>query len=158
MARDTNGDEIYPGDIVACTVGYYSHIHAGDEIKVDRVNRTSIESDKLNRKYRLDGRFTSSNFIIRVRERKGQTNMTCIAVRIDNSNPAEHLSAHIERIYTRTNADNVLIPHIHASESYGELKEWIEQRIQENTSELWMIFQPSHIAESSSPPVRFKSI
>lgn len=82
--------------------------------------------------------------------------MTCIAVRIDSANPAEMLSAHIEHIYgTSMRASPV---HIHANESYSELKEWIEYRIRDNPSERWMIFQPTHVAETSSPPIRFKSI
>lgn len=172
MPRDIDGNEIYVGDEVRCCASYYIHIRVGEVFKVDCVSGRCITSNKLDQRYGFDGRFLASNFrLVRPlnnhngeltaynnrRKEKGQTNMTCIAVRIDNSNPAEHLSAHIERIYARPTADGVLT-HIHAEENYNELKQWIEQRIRENTSERWMIFQPSFIAESSSPPVRFKAL
>lgn len=163
MARDFNGDEIEIGDIVRCIARYYLHIREGETFTVHNTDGRCISNNELDKRYGFDGRFLGYNFVrtgktnpnITKLQSKGNSTMTCIAVRIDHLSAEWHLANHINAINNPAAHSNTIV---HGEQTYNELKDWIEQRIKANSDERWMIFQPTHVAETSTPPVRFKSL
>lgn len=159
MPRDATGTEIYPGDTVRCLARYYNHIRYGEMFEVRATGGNCIESDAMNKRYGFDAKFKGCNFEIvyygphnpmsGCHQIKGQINMMYLAVRIDTFDGSQEPA----NIFNNHSGVETF-----ARPTYNQVKNDIEFRIKANGNERWVIFSPTHMAELSSPPVRFKAL
>lgn len=167
MARDTNGDEIYPGDTVRCLVHYYNRIRYGEMFRVRATDGNCIEGDAMNERYGgFDVHFKGCNFEIvyygphnpmsGCNLNKGQTKMALntlplfIAVRIDGQ---PNMNVLAELISSNRNAAPIM-----CAVSLDSIQSLVRDDIRIHDTHQWVILSPLMIGETASQPVKFRSL
>lgn len=169
FALDRFGERIYPGDYAQCLTDKYYSIRRNERARVLAVhgecivleNKLSpaLESPYRAENFRLAGRYHPyhHNGVDKRHPRKkhlansekGVTNMFHIAVRLHEEEVSNMVS-----ILQSPDSN----PVVYAADSHRELKNKIEAHIGRHPNDKFLIFSANTIAETSAPPVRYRSV
>lgn len=155
-----HGEVAEPGDIVQCKVGIYSSIRRYDTREVQRVEMDCYVlrnggSPVGTSHYRAEN-FTLLRKLITPRPKK-ETKMAGVmflAVRLHSDGTFDYKES-IDALMT--DLGDGVVERVIVDRSYEVLKRKVEARIKQEPNEKWLLFSGTTLAETSAPPVTFRS-